>query len=76
MRLLALATALLLTGCAQTVWVKNGSTVQDFNRDTYECERDMRQSGYYGTGTAGAINAQGYQERCMYARGWSLQRKQ
>ena len=66
--------ALLLAGCARFVWVKSGASQQDFQRDTYECERDMRQSGYFGTGFAAAINAQNFQERCMVARGWFKQR--
>src|SRR5688572_14606764 len=30
----------------------------------------MRQSGYYGGGIVGQINAQGFAERCMFARGY------
>ena len=51
---------LFLAGCAQTVWVKDGAGQQDFAKDSYGCERDMRQSGYYGTGLAGVANAQGF----------------
>jgi hypothetical protein len=67
---------LLIAGCAeQAVWVKPGATEQDFAQDTYECERDMRQSGYFGTGIYGAINAREFTERCMVARGWHQQRE-
>jgi len=59
-----------IAGCA-TVWEKPGATQADFNKDSYECERDARQSGYYGTGLAGAINMQNFADRCMIARGWS-----
>jgi hypothetical protein len=61
---------LFLAGCAQTVWVKDGAGQQDFAKDSYGCERDMRQSGYYGTGLAGVANAQGFQDRRMVANGW------
>ena len=78
-RLAAVISAVLLlvagnAGCARFVWVKPGASQQDFQRDAYECERDMRQSGYFGTGFAAAINAQDFQERCMMARGWFKQR--
>jgi hypothetical protein len=55
------------------VWERPGATQQDFARDSYECERDMRQSGHFGTGIVGELNAQAFQERCMVARGWSKQ---
>ena len=76
LRLILLTTILALCGCAKTFWVKPGATQQDFARDSYECERDARQSGYFGTGIAGAINMQAFQERCMVARGWSKQTEQ
>ena len=63
-----------LGGCAQQrAWVKDGATQQDFARDRYDCERDMRQSGYYGDGLIGAGNMQGFFNRCMEAQGYSLQ---
>ena len=65
---------LLTTSCAeQAVWVKPGATEQEFAQDSYECERDMRQSGYFGTGIYAPIAAQQFGERCMVARGWSKQ---
>jgi hypothetical protein len=69
-----LAFGLLLAGCARFIWVKAGASQQDFQRDAYECERDMRQSGYFGSGILGGIEAQNFQERCMVARDWSKQR--
>lgn len=43
--------AIAIGGCAApAVWVKAGATAQDYNVDAYECERDSRQSGYYGDG--------------------------
>ena len=46
---------LTLAGCApQVVWTKpNGFTQQDFAQDSYACEKDMRQSAYFGGGIAG-----------------------
>ncbi len=62
-----------LCGCAPQpmIWVKPGASQQDYNKDSYDCERDLRQSGYYGDGLAGAINMRGFFERCMIAHGWS-----
>ncbi len=67
---------LISSGCARFVWIKSGATQQDFARDSYECERDMRQSRYFGGGIAGALNAQAFQERCMVARGWTKARQE
>jgi hypothetical protein len=65
------AVALLATGCARWVWTKDETfTQQDFLRDRYECERDVRQSGYFGGGLAGSLNMQDFFESCMGARGW------
>jgi hypothetical protein len=68
-------TMFILSGCAQTIWDKAGATQQDFARDSYECERDMRQGGHYGGGLLGAMNAQDFQGRCMVARGWTARTK-
>lgn len=66
-----LAVLLALAGCTQTVWLHpNHNDQATFNRDSYECERDMRQSGYYGRGLIGQINAQEFADRCMIARGY------
>jgi hypothetical protein len=68
---LPLIFALLFMGCAQYVWKHPDHNDQArFNRDSYECERDMRQSAYFGTGLVGQLNAQEFQERCMVARGY------
>jgi len=69
--LVILFSCLSLVGCAQLVWDKPGATQQDLMRDSYDCERDMRQSGYYGGGIVGMVNAQEFGMRCMYARGWT-----
>jgi hypothetical protein len=68
---------LLVAGCAKPlVYSKNGATQVDYNRDSYECERDTRQSGYFGQ--CGVIieamhkcSYQVFFQRCMLARGWS-----
>jgi hypothetical protein len=38
--------------------------------DFYECERDARQSGYFGGGVAGALNMVEFQKRCLRAKGY------
>ncbi len=65
----------LVAGCANRVWVKYGSTQQEFNVDAYQCEKDARQSGYFGGGFMGQINFDEFQQRCMVARGWTLRQK-
>jgi hypothetical protein len=67
------ATLCLTAGCAQRVWVKPGATEQDFATDSYHCERDVRQSGYYGGGLIGAANMQEFFSRCMVAAGYRQQ---
>jgi hypothetical protein len=36
-----LAILLTLSGCAQTVWTKSGSTEADLEKDTLQCQRDV-----------------------------------
>ena len=75
--LLLLSSFLFFTGCSTYVWLHpEHNDAARFNRDSYECERDMRQSGYYGTGIVGAINAQEFGERCMIARGYYKARRE
>jgi aspartyl protease family protein len=64
-----------LTACAPKVWIKPGASQQDFTTDRYSCERDARQSGYFGTGIVGAINMQNFYESCMNAHGWYPQQQ-
>jgi hypothetical protein len=71
---LAILGSVALSACApQSVWTKAGATDQDFATDSYDCERDARQSSYYGSGLAGAVNMQGFANRCMVAHGWHLE---
>jgi hypothetical protein len=66
-----LLVALCLAGCGPTIWDKPGLTRQEFNSDNYACEKDARQSGYFGTGIAGAINMNNFYKQCMVAHGYT-----
>ena len=73
MRFGPLLTAILLSGCAQPmIWDKPGGTQAEFNQDNYSCERDTRQSGYYGSGLVGALNMREFFKHCMIAHGYTL----
>ena len=67
--------SVILSGCAPTIWDKPGATQADFARDSYDCEKDMRQSGYYGGGLVGALNAEEFSDRCMVAHGYTARSK-
>jgi hypothetical protein len=60
----------VLAGCAKTYWTKPGLTPAEWNLDIYECERDMRQSGYFGGGFIGIMNARAFKDRCLVAKGY------
>jgi hypothetical protein len=62
---------LIVSGCAQYRWLHPNYTEATFKRDAYDCEKDMRQSAYFGTGIGGAIRAREFQDRCMEARGYT-----
>ena len=57
--LLLVLLVLLTGGCAKTVYRHPNYTPQRWAQDSYECERDMRQSGYFGTGIYAQMNMQG-----------------
>ena len=59
-----------IVGCAQPVWTKPGYTEAAWRADRYACERDARQSGYYGGGIAGAIEMRGFFDRCLESKGY------
>lgn len=59
-----------VTACAApTVWYMQGATDAQFRRDTYECERDSRQS-FFGTGLIAIVAMIQFQDRCMRAHGY------
>lgn len=75
-RLIAVGILLVVAGCARTIWNKPGASQQDFATDSYACEKDARQSGYFGGGFVGAANFQGFVNRCMVAHGWYATQQQ
>ena len=62
-----------LAGCGPKIFNKPGATQQDFTTDNYTCNKDVHQSGNFGTGLVGALNVQNYYEQCMNAHGWYVQ---
>lgn len=62
----------LLTSCTSPNWVKSVDSSYSGNAQAaqFECERDVRQSGYYGAGLIGAYNANSFYRRCMMAKGF------
>ena len=72
---LILLAIVILSGCATTIWVHPEYTPEKWSKDSYECERDARQSGYFGTGLSGSINFQAFYERCLRSKGWRPQKE-
>lgn len=68
--MLAMVIGSLVSGCATYTWRHPEYTPEKWARERYECERDARQSGYYGTGIYGAMNMQAFFERCLESKGW------
>lgn len=50
-------------------WLKEGAGAEQRNRDSYECERDVRAAA--GTYRRGSDDANEYFVRCMTAKGWA-----
>ncbi|MGF6410986.1 hypothetical protein [Paraburkholderia sp. MM5482-R1] len=72
--LIGVAIVVTLAGCASPmIWNKYGASQTDYQQDSYACEKDARQSGYFGGGIAGAINMREFFKHCMVAHGWTLQ---
>ena len=73
-RLKLLSAFALAVGACQAepgVWYKGGASESDYQRDTYECERDRQMAAAsFGTGPVGAANAEAFAARCMNARGY------
>jgi hypothetical protein len=69
-----------LAGCAtptKNVWLKDGASRQDFNRDHYECSKTHQPGGYFGWGIGGLIakgaaedQAEELRRACLRAQGW------
>ncbi len=67
MKLMMLAIAVLLTGCASGhYWTKPDSTETQFQRDYYQCMKEFRGSGgsKYDRNVA-------FEERCLGAQGYT-----
>ena len=54
---------LLLFGCAQPSFYKEGATSREFDQDSFECERDVSHLPNY--------RAERMYEQCMRGKGWS-----
>lgn len=65
----AAACMLVLAGCAPVYWSKPGFSQAEWNRDSYECERDVRQTSH-GTGLVGALDAMAFEQDCLRAHGY------
>jgi hypothetical protein len=52
------------------VWEKSGASQQDHTTDSYQCEKDTRQSQYFGGGLVGALEMADFAKKCMAAKGW------
>ncbi|BAE50532.1 hypothetical protein amb1728 [Paramagnetospirillum magneticum AMB-1] len=65
------AVAALVASCAtQITWYKEGATIEDYNLQAYNCEKDMRQSGYFGDAFAAPGNMRSFYSKCMIVHGW------
>jgi hypothetical protein len=67
-----LLSALLGACAAPALWTKPGVTAEEWRTDQYSCERDARMSVLlFGGGIVGAIEAQRFYDKCLYARGYA-----
>jgi hypothetical protein len=64
---------LLISGCAQYTWVHPDFNETTWQRDTYECERDVRQAyPYRGNQTlVEMVEASQFFSRCLTVRGYN-----
>jgi len=60
----------LLAGCANNVWVKPGSGVNDFNVDSGQCNAQS-----YSVPFANVYQQAAVQNQCMQGKGWALRDK-
>lgn len=69
----AIILGVMFSGCATPmIWDKPGGTQQQYNKDSYDCEKDARQSGYFGRGFAGELEMRDFFKRCMTSKGYTL----
>lgn len=68
LRLAALVTLAVLAGCAteqRTVWVRDGSTQQEFNMDGGQCRAQA-----FSVAGVSMVQAAIVYESCMQGKGW------
>lgn len=67
MRIIILAAAMVLAGCAskQYQWEKSGASQDDFHRDRGQCMQAT-----FSTPLAGAMQQQMIYASCMNGKGW------
>jgi hypothetical protein len=71
-RWMTVVVGLLPGACAPMIWDKSGATQDDYNKDSYECEKDAPQSGYFGSGIVGGLNMRHFFQEWMVAHGYTL----
>jgi hypothetical protein len=71
-----------LADCVRNVWVKPGTSQQDFSNDRYDCLQQSQQhqssayvNPYGGAGSSGAATNIVLFGACMNAHGWYLERQ-
>lgn len=74
-KLLAAIAMLALVACdanAGRQFYKTGATLADYQKDSYECERDTRMSVPQGftMSVYGQLEAENFFVRCMSVKGW------
>jgi len=83
---IVIAVFMLVAGCAtnknNNVWVKDGSSTNEFETDKYDCMQQSQQhqgaaflNSAGGVATNGQITNWNLYNSCMSSRGWSLQNK-
>lgn len=73
MRWIWLGTVIVvLAGCSQPTWVKDGATAQEFEADKFDCEQKVitMYGGYAQMGAGHAIMARQDMFRCLNAKGY------
>lgn len=72
--ILFLVLALVACQDEARVWYKGGASQSDYQRDTYECERDTRMSVPQGftMSVYGQLEAEQFFVRCMNTKGYYL----